>query len=111
MILSLQIRPYFGALRYYLTQNLTCNAQFIAPKFASSNLDHHFRGFHAESSADDIYIFNNNGGQRGSGHRGLAIVAMSIVDKAGSVIKDEGVNMDTLEGMLISKLNVNNYKV
>lgn len=103
MNLSQQVRPYFGALRYFLTQNLTCNAQFIAPKFASSTLDHHFRGFHAESSADDIYIFNNNGGHRGSGHRGLAVVAMSIVDKAGSVIKEEGVSMETLEGILILK--------
>ena len=103
MNLSRQVRPYFGALRYYLTQNLTCNAQFIAPKFASSNINHHFRGLHAESSTDDIYIFNNSGGQRGSGHRGLAIVAMSIVDKTGSAVKDEGVRMETLEGMSSSK--------
>ena len=94
-----QIRPYFGAFKYYLTQNLTCNAQFIAPKFASSNLNHHFRGFHAESSADDIFIFNNSGGHRGSGHRGLAVVAISFVDKAGSIIEEESVSMDALECM------------
>ena len=92
-----------GALRYYLTQNLTCNAQFIAPKFASSNPEHHFRVFHAESSPNDIYIFNNNGGQRGSGHRGLAVVAMSIVDKTCSVIKEEGVSMETLAGTNFNK--------
>jgi hypothetical protein len=88
--LSKKVRPYLCALRFYLKQNMTCNALFTLPKYASSNPEHHFHNIaqSATSSRSDgrVYLFNN--ASRG-GHRGIAIVAISIVDKEGNLLEDE----------------------
>ncbi len=93
--ISKKYRPHLRALKYYLKQNLTCNALFISPKYASSNSEHQFRLYNQRSldgtpSEGNVYLFNN--ASRG-GHRGIAVVAISMVDKEGEVLAQD-VNID-----------------
>uniref|UniRef100_UPI00398E855C KICSTOR complex protein SZT2 n=1 Tax=Pristiophorus japonicus TaxID=55135 RepID=UPI00398E855C len=77
--------PWLYAVAYYLRQNLLIFLH--TPKYTDSNVEHHFQHYtHGKSVSDaDIYLYNKPGGQ-GTGGKGIACIALSIVDQHGNPI-------------------------
>ncbi|XP_067893001.1 KICSTOR complex protein SZT2-like [Heterodontus francisci] len=77
--------PWLYAVAHYLRQNLLIFLH--TPKYTDSNVEHHFQHYtHGKSVSDaDIYLYNKPGGQ-GTGGKGIACIALSIVDQQGNPI-------------------------
>ncbi|XP_078074903.1 SZT2 subunit of KICSTOR complex isoform X3 [Mustelus asterias] len=77
--------PWLYAVAYYLRQNLLIFLH--TPKYTDSNVEHHFQHYtHGKSVTDaDIYLYNKPGGQ-GTGGKGIACIALSVVDQHGNPI-------------------------
>ncbi|XP_072918888.1 KICSTOR complex protein SZT2 isoform X4 [Hemitrygon akajei] len=77
--------PWFYAVAHYLRQNLLIFLH--TPKYTDSNVEHHFQHYtHGKNVSDaDIYLYNKPGGQ-GTGGKGIACIALSIVDQQGNSV-------------------------
>ncbi|XP_060686536.1 KICSTOR complex protein SZT2 [Hemiscyllium ocellatum] len=77
--------PWLHAVASYLRQNLLIFLH--TPKYTDSNVEHHFQHYtHGKNVSDaDIYLYNKPGGQ-GTGGKGIACIALSIVDQHGNPI-------------------------
>ncbi|XP_032884732.1 KICSTOR complex protein SZT2 isoform X1 [Amblyraja radiata] len=77
--------PWLYAAAHYLRQNLLIFLH--TPKYTDSNVEHHFQHYpHGKNVSDaDIYLYNKPGGQ-GTGGKGIACIALSIVDQQGNSV-------------------------
>eukprot|EP00062_Callorhinchus_milii_P003247 gi/632940344/ref/XP_007885267.1/ PREDICTED: protein SZT2 [Callorhinchus milii] len=78
--------PWLHAVAYYLRQNLLIFLH--TPKYTDSNVEHHFQHYTRGKNVSDadIYLYNKPGGQ-GTGGKGIACIALSIVDQQGNPLQ------------------------
>jgi hypothetical protein len=78
--------PYLTALAYYLRQNLLDSVVYT-PKYMDNFSGHHFQDYSSPfpSPSSDVYLYNR---PQGSGNRGIACIAFSLVDGQGSPVNN-----------------------
>ncbi|XP_048580524.1 KICSTOR complex protein SZT2 isoform X3 [Nematostella vectensis] len=73
---------YLYPLSYYLKQNLL--QMLHLPRYADANPSHHFKDPSATEHGTDIFVYNR---PHSSGGRGLACIAMSMLDAHGQRLR------------------------
>ncbi|XP_066906429.1 KICSTOR complex protein SZT2 isoform X3 [Halyomorpha halys] len=100
--------PYLGALSYYLKQNIL---QFLfSPKYIDTRCQFQDysqpEGSQKRISDSNIFLYNQS---PVSGNKGIACLAISLVDKSGNVISNKGFKNAPFEDLNIS-LDRENYE-
>jgi len=75
--------PYLPSLAHYVRQNLLDSVVYT-PKYMGNFAGHHFQDYSANPVASaDVYLYNR---PQASGNRGIACIAMAVVDGRGNVL-------------------------
>ncbi|KAJ9595165.1 hypothetical protein L9F63_013523, partial [Diploptera punctata] len=82
--------PHLQALAYYLRQNLL---QFLyTPKYTDSRIESHFQDYSQPElstkrvAESDLFLYNQS---PSSGSKGIACIAMAVVDSEGNLVQHE----------------------
>ncbi|XP_059469171.1 KICSTOR complex protein SZT2-like [Neocloeon triangulifer] len=111
MSIDFSIQPFamenHQALVYYLKQNLL---EFLyTPKYTDSKAENHFQDYTHDFFSkdrvpeDDIFLYNQN---RTSGNKGIACIAVAIVDSNGCLLKPDKFTKPNCQAHVDSIINM-----